>query len=349
MIWIEETQAVSAADGADVLSRAQIAAWRQQGFALVGGVVPAALVTEARDDALALFPPSGSAAAEAMTDFGSGGVLEFPAPSSAANALTLHPRLLAAVAQLLAIESKDLRLTQSDLWPKYGRSTRSGGDHDNTDQRMHVDYPNHMLTHPPVWDEPEAVEILLYLSERADCGGATAVVPRRDADDPAYTWPIINLPGVADLDWVNDRHAAEAYLGEHAPDVARWRAQHLYPREVHADYRPGTVLFYRHDTWHRGTPLTPGALRLTLNMTFRKAGSEWISTLQRGWSWAMYRSSRVMEKLIANASVEQRCVLGFPPPGHPYWTPATVTAVRARYGALGIDMTAYEQGMAALS
>jgi hypothetical protein len=105
------------------------------------------------------------------------------------------------------------------------------------------------------------------------------------------------------------------------------------------------VLFYRHDTWHRGTPLEPGALRLTLNMTFRKAESEWISTLSRGWSWAMYRPSWVMERLIVKASVEQRCVLGFPRPGHSYWTQETIAAVQARYGSLGIDMTPYAHAL----
>src|SRR5262249_50260951 len=128
-------------------------------------------------------------------------------------------------------------------------------------------------------------------------------------------------------------------------EVARWRAEHLYPREVSADYRMGTALFYRHDTWHRGTPLAPGALRLALNVTFRNAESEWNSTLSRGWSWAMYRPSFLMERLIARASVEQRCVLGFPRPGHGYWTQETIAAVRARYGPLGIDMTPYQRAL----
>ena len=157
---------------------------------------------------------------------------------------------------------------------------------------------------------------------------------------------MVHTPGVGALEWRNDRAAAEAYLERQAPEVAKWRAEHLYPREVMADYRLGTVLFYRHDTWHRGTPLEPGALRLTLNMTFRKAESEWISTLSRGWSWAMYRPSWVMERLIAKASVEQRCVLGFPRPGHSYWTQETIAAVQARYGSLGIDMTPYEHALA---
>jgi hypothetical protein len=33
----------------------------------------------------------------------------------------------------------------------------------------------------------------------------------------------------------------------------------------------GTILFYRHDTWHRGTPITSGAMRVVQNLTFRNA------------------------------------------------------------------------------
>jgi hypothetical protein len=259
--------------------------------------------------------------------------------------VTLHPRLLRAVAQLLGNACTDLRLTQSDLWPKYGRSGRSGGDFDNADQRIHTDYPNHTLTHPPPWDEPEAVELILYLSAVEECEGATALVPRQGEDDPAYGWPISNMPGVGNLEWINDRSAAESALRNHAPEVARFRDTHLYPREVRARFRIGSVLFYRHDTWHRGTPLRPGSRRLAQNMTFRKAESEWISVLQRGWAWAMYRRSGVMETLLANASVDQRCVLGFPKPGHSYWTRRTLAAVAARFGPLGMDLEPYARAL----
>ena len=59
----------------------------------------------------------------------------------------------------------------------------------------------------------------------------------------------------------------------------------------------------------------------------------------------MYESDKLMEKLIAQASVDQRTVLGFPPPGHDYWSPETVAAVEARYQAFGIDMTAYKKAL----
>jgi hypothetical protein len=327
------------------LSNSQIESWRERGFVLVDGVLPQKLIERARADATALFPKPGSPESESLSDFGSGGRLQFPASRESVNQITLHPRLLAAVAQLLDVRVSELRLTQSDLWPKYGRTTRSGGDRDNDDQRIHVDYPNHSLVHPPAWQQPEAVEIILYLSDVDECDGATALVPRTGDADPAYRYPIVDIPGVGALEWVNDRESTERYLAENAPESARFRAQHLYPRETRARYRNGTLLLYRHDTWHRGTPLRPGSVRLAQNLTFRKAASEWVSVLHSGWAWAMYRRGQPMERLISAASVEQRCVLGFPEPGHPYWTAETLAGVGARYEPLGMDMTPYERGL----
>ena len=334
-------------DARGVLTPDQVTSWRQRGFALVDGVLPESLLERLIADARAEFPAPGTPEAASVTGFGSRGHFVFPARSAAANEVTLHPRLLGAVAELLGVDLAGLRLTQSDLWPKYGRAERVAGEWDNQDQRMHVDYPNHTLTHPPRWNAPEAVELILYLNDVDACGGATAVVPREGPDDPAYPWPIIQSPGIGALPYRNDRDSAERHLEDEAPEIARFRATHLYPREVRARYRAGTVLFYRHDTWHRGTPLREGSLRLVHNMTFRKAGHDWISTLHTGWAWSMYHPSKTMEKLIAEADPAQRCVLGFPAPGDAYWTAETVAAVEARFGPFGFDVAPYRRDLGA--
>ena len=339
--WIESEAACPIEAGGTVFTSGQRESWRQAGFALVDGLLPDDLINEAGALARETFPLLSRAEREGITDFGSRGSMEFPTGHGPVDAITLHPRMLAAVAELLDTPVRELRLTQSDLWPKFGREERGGGAYDNTDQRMHVDYPNHTLTHPPPWDQPEAVEIILYFDAVEDCAGATAVVPREGPDDPAYVWPIMGTPGVGAIEWVNDREEAEKHLARVAPETQRFRAQHLYPRERKARFSPGTALFYRHDTWHRGTPLMPGARRLVHNLTFRKATSDWISVLHTGWTWKMYQRGMVLERLIAQASVDQRCVLGFPAPGHPYWSPENVEAIRARYGPLGMDVAPY--------
>ncbi len=340
--WIDATP--TNASGRNVLREDQIEAWRTQGFALVSGVFDADLLASLTEYAVASNPSPGDLAAARVSDFGSAGQLNFPARNRAFNEVTLHPRLLCAISQLLGTPIPGLRLTQSDLWPKYGRAEKTAGPLDNTDQRIHIDYPNHTLAHPQVWDRPEAVELIVYLSDVEECGGATAVVPRQGPDDPAYRWPIVDSPGIADLDYINDKELAEAYFAEQRPELSDWRNT-LYQRERYARYRPGDVLFYRHDTWHRGTPMTPGTLRLVQNITYRRAEAEWISTLHVGWAWLAYRKDKFLERLIARCSLDQRAVLGFPQPGSDYWCDETVAAVGARYGVFGMDMAPYREAL----
>ncbi|MGB1536291.1 MAG: hypothetical protein ACPHAN_01095 [Pseudomonadales bacterium] len=321
------------------LSDRQIDQWRESGYTLVQGLID----RQQQLDVLALadqtFPKPSTEAAAKITDFGSNGAWVFPSAHRIFNEITLCPHLLRAVASLLGVEVEQLRLTQSDLWPKYGR-TEKVSSQDNMDQRIHVDYPNHSLVHPPEWSRPEAVELMLYYSDASDCGGETAVVPRAGPDDDAYRWPIVDSPGIGALTFTNDRVSAEAALQAGQPEMFKFRTQ-LYNREVYVDFRQGDILFYRHDTWHRGTPLRPGTRRLAQNMTFRVADAEWISTLHPGWAWSAYRPSQYLEKWIATCSVLQRTVMGFPAPGNAYWTEKTVAAVTARYGPLGFDPTPY--------
>ena len=338
--WLQSTQAEA---GARPLTDAQIASWQESGCVLVSGIFDPSLIQALRQQAAERFPAPGTDAAESMGDFGSD--LVFPSNIPELNTLTLAPRLLNAVSSLLNVPVTDLRLSQSDLWPKYGRTEKSAGALDNMDQRIHVDYPNHTLAHPAEWHRPEAVEMIVYLSDVDDCGGPTAVVPRQGDDDPAYRWPIVDSPGIGDLDYVNDKAQAETYFAERRPALADWR-QMLYDRECYAAFKAGDVLFYRHDAWHRGTPMQPDTLRLVQNITFRRADCEWISTLHVGWAWKAYRRNKFLERLIAGATLDQRAVLGFPQPDNDYWTPATIEAVEARHGVFGMDMTPYRDALA---
>ena len=154
------------------LTAQQIQQWREQGFTLVHDLLPRKLLEQSVTNAYQHFPEPGTQAATKFQGFGSDQKFVFPSPvSDATNQVTLNNALLSAVAALLDVEVDFLRLTQSDLWPKYGR-TQSDYHYDNTDQRIHCDYPNHYLTHPPHWDSPEAVEIIIYLSDYADFTGS---------------------------------------------------------------------------------------------------------------------------------------------------------------------------------
>jgi hypothetical protein len=326
------------------LSREQVTRWREQGYCLASGVFESRVIEDLLRFAESTYPAPDTPEGRAYTDFGGLPEATFPSPDASLNAVTLHPHLLAAIGALLGVPPSELRLTQSDLWPKYGRSERPTDPLDNNDQRIHVDYPNHFLTHPPPWHQPEAVELIVYLSDGRACRGGTAVVPREGPDDPAYPFPIIGSPGIGDTPFINDREAAEAHLAAVQPEVAGWR-EALYDREVQVDYRRGDVLFYRHDTWHRGTPLAPGTCRFAQNITYRTARAEWISTAHAGWAWNAYRAGQPFEKMIAQCTVDQRAVLGFPQPGSTYWCEETLEAVEARYGPFGMDMAPYRDAL----
>ena len=336
------------------LTEAQVREWRERKCCAVDGVWPAELVARVAADASAIF--RGSTAARGATDLQPDGyattalghnAMAFPCGRSAAlNEATLHPRLLAAVAQLLGKEQvSDLRLTQSEAWLK-----SSLAQEPNHDQRMHCDFPNHTLTMPPADDSlPEAVSMLAFWDDVVDVGGATYVVPRCGQDDPAYQHPLVSMPGVAfandePVPYIDSRDAAETFFATHDPSVAEFR-ESLYTREEAVRFHVGTILFYQQDTWHRGSPLKDGADRVVQNITFKRADVEWITNWNDGWGKTMYDDGMPLRRILATASLDQRAVLGFPVPGHRYWTKGTIEAVQARYGPLGMDVAPYKAAL----
>ena len=76
------------------------------------------------------------------------------------------------------------------------------------------------------------------------------------------------MPGQGGRPWIDDRRLAEQYFEQHEPAAAAFRRA-LYAQERYVHYGVGTALLYREDTWHRGTPLAPGARRIVENMEYR--------------------------------------------------------------------------------
>lgn len=213
----------------------------------------------------------------------------------------------------------------------------------NQDQRIHCDYGNNSLLHPPSWDDPECVSMIIYLSDESVTGGGTAVVPRRGADDPSYKYPLIAMPGYGGLPFYNDKTSVEAFMKEKHPEYYEFR-QDLYTREKRAKFSIGSVLLYRHDVWHRGTPLTPNAVRIVANIGFKKKDCDWVTCWNQGWARKMYYGC--VENIIASSSLAQRSVLGFPLPGHKYWNEITIAACDARYSMYeGWDSSVYTKAL----
>lgn len=283
--------------------------WHTLGWAHLSNFLD---VTEQRQEMARLYPIGD---ANAVHEFGSGGRGDFPCDSDALNRMAVHPKLIAAVSALLG--TRDIELTQSVAWAKYGR------DAPNRDQRMHMDYGNNYWTHPPPFDRPDMVAAIVYYSDTGVTGGATAVVPRQGDNDPVYQWPYVHMPGIAGRPFVNNREAAERMLP--AEDTAL-RAQ-CYAREVMPHFRPGDVLLYRMDVWHRGTPVHPGHVRYAHNLAWKRRDARGICHWNAGWTQKMYGGW--LETFVCSLNETQRSTLGFPRLAA--LAPEVREATRARY------------------
>jgi hypothetical protein len=324
-----------------ILTTDQVERFRHDGFVVVTGLWPADLVGQAVAEANELHPPDEIArrieAGERARGFS-----EMPwiqqgeqAPDVALNHMTIHPRALRAVAQLMQVEPIDLRLSQSHVIAKYGKLVRQPGDPaDGTvegDQDMHVDYGNNTLMVPPRTVPPECVACLCYYSDVEECGGATHFAQAAPGELTTYTPEDFNPPNFV-IGTTNGSAATDA--GPRDPEKVADR----YAREKPVYYKPGTCILYSMNTWHRGTPAAVGKVRHTHHHVWRRKDAEWVN-----WQSLAPRMAGMPARFLAELSVVQRTVLGFAAPGDAYWTEETVDAVGQRYP--GMDMTPYRNAM----
>jgi hypothetical protein len=315
-----------------MLNKHQINAWKQQGAFVMQ--LPEAVIKPSLDW-LNQHLTLDQVDAEHL-DFGSADrQFEFPTRIQALDDLVLNEQLIQAVQQLL--DTPDIRLLQADLWSKVGAATHAHDAQSNTDQRMHMDYGNNTVLHPD-WHQPEAVAAIIYFDDSGNTAGGTAYVPRQGDTDPAYQPPFIHMPGQAGKPFFNDRRTVEQWFEEHDTDVFALR-QSLYQREEQVSFKPGTILFYRHDIWHRGTPVSPGKLRRVHNLGWRRADARGWSNWNEGWARQSYYGD--VEAIIGRSTPLQRSLLDFPLPGDRYWTEQRISNVEARFGHYGFDATPY--------
>ena len=67
-------------------------------------------------------------------------------------------------------------------------------------------------------------------------------------------------------------------------------------------------------------------------MSFRPAAAEWGH--RYGWADRGYWPG--WQPFVEAATPRQLELIGFPPPGHPYWTPSTLAGVHLRYPRLDL-------------
>ena len=77
----------------------------------------------------------------------------------------------------------------------------------------------------------------------------------------------------------------------------------------------------------------PRSARFMVHVSYKPAATDWLGSHglpNAGEDMSWYR-------FVQHANERQLTVLGFPPPGHPYWTAQTLAGVAARYPMLDLS------------
>ena len=294
--------------------------WQTHGFVILPGFVPAAELKPALDGLPAMYPTAAGfhdgtdERRDRFTADEWAGISAFPFLNTELSLLAVSDRVVGLAEALLA--DSDLRISSAEAWAKYTGAA-------DYDQPLHRDYLNQTLMVPT--DDPRfrQLEMFVYLVDvpeelgppsmlsRARTKGLPAKpnwYPREDGPDPEWGW------------------------------VATAGSPDLYEAEVRAAGPAGTVVAWAPGTFHRGTALTlPRGARYTIHLTYRTAQVEWGQRM----SWPMRSHEPGWYRFARRATPRQLALFGFPPPGHPYWTEATLAGTAQRYP--GLDMTPWRQ------
>ena len=317
-----------------LLNEQQLSQFRENGFIVLTGLWPDAVIEQASKEAAILHPyESVIESHQAFTQmpfFEAKGSNDNRGPKAAANQMTIHPRALALVAQLMNTEEMNLRLSQSHIIAKYGAQIDKPGDpnhgHIVGDQEIHVDYGNNTLLVPPHTSSPEAIACLCYYSDVDECGGATHFAKALPGELTTYESERFNPPGF---------NAVNGSLDYPSPR-SKQNIDRLYETEKPVCYKPGTCILYGLNAWHRGTPVAIGKVRYTHHHVWRHRNAEWVN-----WQSLAPKMYGMPTCFLEQLTVLQRTVLGFAAPGNAYWTEETIDAVGQRYP--GMDMTPYKK------
>jgi hypothetical protein len=228
--------------------------------------------------------------------------------SPALNLIGVHPALIAFARA--ALGTGDVQLYQCQAWAKFTGLA-------DYDQPFHCDFPNHTLTAPSEDPAQNAVTVICAFTDVSEGLGPTHYVTRPDSDRVA---------------------GPEATL---AADEESRRALDLAlsPAARSAGGRAGSIFPYGIDVYHRATNLTePFGRRYTVTACFRRGGDDAIAF--HAWP---FHNTQPWSRIFDHASPEQLACFGIPPPGHRFWTAATVARTQRRYP--GWDAAPYRAAM----
>ncbi|WP_169437570.1 phytanoyl-CoA dioxygenase family protein [Longispora albida] len=289
--------------------------WLDQGFVVLPGLIPAEELQPALSELGLMFPSAEGFHDETdprrerflADEFD--GIDAFPFASTELSLLAVHPRLIALAGALLGDD--DVHIHTAEAWAKYTGACEY-------DQDMHRDYLNYTLAVPSSAPEYRQLEMFVYLADVTVELGAPRLVPRSVTE---------GMPAVPN--W----HLRPGLDGE-GRFLDTSGSPHLYEAEVAATGPAGTVVAFEAGTFHRGTALTaPRGARYSMHLGYQRDGIRWGQ--RRGWASCSYEDN--WTSFVERATPRQLQAFGFPPPGHPYWTPETLAGTALRYP--GLDLT----------
>lgn len=285
------------------LSPALHGAWDDDGWCVIERAIPEAELRAAQQALAELFPTAVEMDAAPPDDERAAPWRtwdapwpEFPFASAALNNLVVHDVVIDLAQQLLRTDDVHCYLALA--------SAKYFGQSSGYNQLLHADYPNHSLL-VPRRDAYQHLETFIYLSDVSPANGATRMVSYRKTAHVPVEEHTLNLRDHAEL--YDDPHDASGPAG--------------------------TIVAYRPDVYHRSVDIAqPGTARFMLHVAYKPAGAEWGGYQ----AWPFKGFSPEWHNFVRHATPRQLMAVGFPKPGHPYWTAETLAGVAARYP--GVDL-----------
>jgi hypothetical protein len=235
------------------------------------------------------------------------GIDTFPFGSTEISLLAVNDRVLALAEALLG--ENDIQLYGAEAWAKYTGAC-------DYDQPLHRDYLNHTVLVPSTTPGCRQVEMFVFLNDVPEALGPPHLVSRKLTDGLPAVPNWLLRPGQEP----GDRFTGTAPAG-------------LYEAEVSGAGPAGIVIAFDPGTFHRGTGLTaPRGARYSMQLCFRPAGVQWGHRV----GWAVRSFTPEWVDFVGRATPRQLQTLGFPPPGHPFWTPETLDGMALRYPELDL-------------
>lgn len=296
--------------------------WQAHGFVILPGFVPAAELKPALDELPAMYPTAegfhggSDERRDRFTSDEWAGIDSFPFRSAELSLLAVSDRLIDLAETLLA--AIDLRISSAEAWAKYTGAA-------DYDQPLHRDYLNHTLMVPAGDPRFRQLEMFVYLVDVPEELGPPSMLSL------TRTTGLLAKPN-----WYPRQDGADSEGGW----VATVASPDLYDGEVRAAGPAGTVVAWAPETFHRGTALTLSrGARYTIHLAYRPACAEWGQRM----AWAGRSHESGWYRFVYRATPRQLALFGFPPPGHPYWTEATIAGTGQRYP--GLSMTPWQQAL----